>query len=72
MPDKDICEDVSNLMSVADLKKLFLDKLGSKSAGLDAKKLRFFCLGKELQDDLYVYSYNLMDDITIQCMVRNG
>jgi hypothetical protein len=32
---------------------------------MEIEYLRFFCLGKELMDDLYVYSYELKDEITI-------
>ena len=37
---------------------------------MSIETLRFFCLGKELMDDLFVYSYELKDEITIQCMKR--
>ena len=59
MPDKNIQEDVSNLLSIKELKQFFLEKLGDKAEGLELSKLRFFCLGKELSDDLFVYSYDL-------------
>ena len=52
---------------------MYLKKLNEKSidtTGMDVKNLRFFCLGKELQDELFVYSYDLVDEITIQCMKR--
>ena len=59
LPDKNIQEDVSNLLSINELKQFFLEKLGDKAEGLELAKLRFFCLGKELSDDLFVYSYDL-------------
>ena len=59
LPDKNIQEDVSNLLSIKELKQFFLEKLGDKAEGLELAKLRFFCLGKELSDDLFVYSYDL-------------
>jgi len=32
--------------------------------------VRFFCLGKELKDDLYVYSYEMFDNIVVQVTIR--
>lgn len=32
--------------------------------------LRFFCMGKELSDDLFIYSYNITDEMTILCMKK--
>jgi len=29
-----------------------------------------FCLGKELKDDLFLYSYDMMDEITVQAMFK--
>ena len=34
VPDKNIQEDVSNLTSILDLKKFYINKLGDKSSGL--------------------------------------
>ena len=39
---------------------------------MTATALRFLCLGKELKDDLFVYSYDLTDELTIQCMQRRS
>ena len=33
------------------------EKVAEKSA--DVSKLRFFCMGKELKDELFIYSYDL-------------
>jgi hypothetical protein len=70
LPDKNYSNNVSNLLSVKQLKQEFITKLGDKGNDLSFENLRFFCLGKELQDDLYLYSYDLTDEITIQCMLR--
>ena len=47
-PDKNIKEDVSNLISIKDLKLLYIEKLGESGSGLKIEMLRFFCMGKEL------------------------
>ena len=74
VPDKNIAADVDNDMTIADLKKLFLEKLAEEKPGseegLALPRLRFFCLGKELKDELFLYSYDLVDDLTIQCVQR--
>ena len=46
--------------------------LGDRGLDLDAGLLRFFCMGQELKDELYVHSYSLIDEITIQCMQRKA
>jgi hypothetical protein len=48
---------------------MYLDKLGGAAADIGIKKLRMFCLGKELKDDLFLYSYDITDEITIQVMI---
>ena len=69
MPDNQVIElDPSNLLSISELKQLFLDKLGNSE--LKPENLRFFCLGKELVNDLFVYSYDLKEEMTVQCAKR--
>lgn len=67
-PDKFVTTDVSNHLAIKELKQLYLDQLrenGKDTTGMEVENLRFFCLGKELVDDLFVYSYELKDEITI-------
>jgi len=45
LPDKDVQFDISNLTNIGELKQKFIDTLGEKGSGLDAKLLRFFCMG---------------------------
>ena len=33
-------------------------------------QVRLFCLGKELKDDLFLYSYDIMDEMAIQAMIK--
>jgi hypothetical protein len=51
------------LTSIKDLKKTFIDEM--KFEGFQPEDIRFFCLGKELQDDLYLYSYDIKDEMAI-------
>jgi hypothetical protein len=48
---------------------MYLDKLGAAAADIKPEKIRMFCLGKELKDDLFLYSYDITDELTIQVMI---
>ena len=43
-------------------------KVAEKKA--DVSKLRFFCLGKELKNEFFLYSYDMSDNIVVQAMLR--
>jgi len=71
--------DVSNQLSIRKLKELFCDATNEKNKEspsgeaqdvLDPDMCRFFYSGKECKDDLFVYSYEMTEDTTIQCMYR--
>eukprot|EP00355_Strombidium_rassoulzadegani_P007507 CAMPEP_0168622422 /NCGR_PEP_ID=MMETSP0449_2-20121227/8260_1 /TAXON_ID=1082188 /ORGANISM="Strombidium rassoulzadegani, Strain ras09" /LENGTH=77 /DNA_ID=CAMNT_0008663689 /DNA_START=469 /DNA_END=699 /DNA_ORIENTATION=- len=68
MPDKNIQIEISNLTTIIELKKRFLVELKAKEmeleGGIGVENLRFFCLGKELQDDLFLFSYDIKDEMT--------
>jgi hypothetical protein len=48
---------------------MYLSKLGPAAADVKAEKVRMFCLGKELKDDLFLYTYDITDELTIQVMI---
>ena len=50
---------------------MYIDKLGptASEAGLTVQKIRMFCLGKELKDDLFIYTYDINDEMTVQIMI---
>jgi len=50
------------------LKQLYIEKIGDMD--LKPENIRFFCLGKELKEDMFLYSYDLMDDITVQALIK--
>jgi hypothetical protein len=71
--------DVSNQLTIRKVKELFCDATNEKNRGsltgkdqavLDPDMCRFFYCGKECKDDLFIYSYEMTDDMTIQCMYR--
>lgn len=51
-------QNVSNLKSIVDLKQIYIDNLATKEP-VKVTQIRFFCLGKELKDELFVYSYDI-------------
>lgn len=61
---------VSNVVSIQDFKQMYLDKLGEGGKDLAVVNIRMFCLGKELKDDLFLYSYDIMDEMTVQVMIK--
>ena len=69
LPDKIVTTDVSNDLSIKELKELYITKLSEEmpkeAIDLEPTKIRFLCLGKELKDDLFVYSYDITDELTI-------
>lgn len=61
--------ECSNWLSIAEFKQMYLDKLGTAAADIKAEKVRMFCLGKELKDDLFLYTYDIIDEMTVQVMI---
>ena len=59
----DITMALSNHLSIYEFKQAYLDKLGDRN--LKPENLRLFCLGKEFKDDLFLYSYDIADEMTI-------
>jgi hypothetical protein len=64
--DKEI--DISNLTSIPDLKQKYLDILEDKET--EPAKLRMFCMGKELKDEHFIYTYDIDNDMAVQVMFR--
>jgi hypothetical protein len=54
---------VSNLLSVAEFKLIYLNKINDKENKVE--NIRMFCLGKELKDDLFLYSYDIADEMVL-------
>ena len=64
----------TNLDTIMQIKEQFVKELansnGDEFSDLAASKLRFFGLGKELEDSLSPYNYNIDDDMTIQAIIK--
>jgi hypothetical protein len=59
----------SNHLSIAEFKNLYIAKLGAGGEDLRAEKMRMFCLGKELKDEFFLFTYDIIDDMTVQVMI---
>ena len=59
---------ISNLESIKDFKLRYIAKIGDQ--GLKPDNIRMFCLGKELKDELFLYSYDIVDEMTVQVMFK--
>ena len=44
------------------------EKVAEHSLTLD--KVRLFSMGQELKNDLFIYSYNIKDNMVVQAMFR--
>ena len=65
--------ELNNLMGVVDFKKKYVELLNSKEltkGELDPANIRMFAMGKELKDDLFIYSYDIINESTVQVMIR--
>lgn len=50
------------------VKTAFLSQVGAAKAaekGAEVSKIRFFCLGKELKNELFLYSYEMTDNMVV-------
>lgn len=65
---------MSNLSTIADLKQHYIEALQKSNTGKDCTiaHLRMFCMGRELKDELYIYSYDLTENITIQVLIKKS
>ena len=61
--------EVSNWSTILQLKQLFCQACNQRDKfnGVSIKPdyIRMFCLGKELKDDLFLYSYDIKEEMTV-------
>ena len=57
--------EMSNLIDIVSFKKMYLESLKDDKEGLEHTNIRFFAMGKELKDDLFLYSYSIMSESTV-------
>ena len=59
---------LSNYTSISEFKEKYTAKINDSS--LKAENIRMFCMGKELKDELFLYSYDIVDEMTVQVMFK--
>lgn len=59
---------ISNLTTFESIKEKYIQE--AQLDGIAAAQIRFFAMGKELDNKLAPYNYNIDDDMTVQCIVR--
>lgn len=60
---------MSNKSTILELKTGYLKEL-NLTDGIPLENIRLFCMGKELKDDLYLYSYDINDSMVCQAMIK--
>ena len=62
----------SNLCAISMVKQAYLSQAGrlEGEGAVDVAKLRFLSMGKELKDEFFLYSYDIVDNMVIQAMLR--
>ena len=60
----------SNGMQISDFKQMYIDALEEKGEPITSDNLRLFAMGKELKNDLHIYSYDIMNESTVQAMIK--
>lgn len=66
----DVTIETNNLTSIGDFKKKYVEELGDKGDGISQEQIRMFAMGKELKDDFFIYSYDIMNESTVQAMIK--
>lgn len=56
---------VNNNYQVEALKSAYLEALELTTSEVPFTSMRFFCMGKELKDELFLYSYDINDDMVV-------
>lgn len=44
---------------------MYIKALKKNGSGLTTDKIRMFAMGKELKDELFLYSYDIIDESTV-------
>ena len=61
--------EISNLDGIEAAKEKYLQKAG-KSAQVD--QVRLFCMGKELKNENFIYSYDIDADKVLTVLIRKN
>ena len=65
----DLILELSNLLTIVEFKQKYITELGDQGDGMEVAKIRMFAMGKELKNELFVYSYDIINESTVQVMI---
>lgn len=60
--------NMTNLLPISDFKIMYVNELSDPDVTVD--KIRMFAMGKELKDDLFIFSYDIINESTVQVMIK--
>jgi len=66
---RDIMISTNNKAKIPEAKMTFLET-AELTKQVEDDSVRFFCLGKELKNEFFLYSYDISEDTVIQAMAR--
>lgn len=61
----DVILNASNLVTIPEFKQMYIDSLKAGGKGITPDCIRMFAMGKELKDDLFLYSYDILNESTV-------
>lgn len=64
----DVILEISNLMPISEFKREYIAQL--KDDIPEPGNVRLFAMGKELKNELWIYSYDMMNESTVQAMIK--
>lgn len=67
--ESDCLVDIVNTDAITDLKQKYISKSGKDVA---VEQVRLFCMGKELKNENFVYSYDINQDKVITVLIRKA
>lgn len=60
--------EMTNLLPISEFKSMYVNELKDPEVTVD--KIRMFAMGKELKDDLFIFSYDIINESTVQVMIK--
>jgi hypothetical protein len=57
------------LLPISEFKKEYVSSLKGDEP-VEVSNVRLFAMGKELKDELWIYSYDIINESTVQAMIK--
>lgn len=68
----DVVIETNNLLPVNEFIKMYIAELKKKDMDISSDTIRMFAMGKELKPDLWLYSYDILNESTVQVMIKSS